>query len=265
MKKRLLTITLAATLLLGVPLTVSAAPKTMPDGQTFDAEFYAKNYPDVKAAIGTDEAALYKHYKDYGKAEGRLPYADAQPATVKTEEGTVDVNYWTDYEELGNGKYLQHPLQYEVLTPGAEIYDTQIIAMAKDLAPTGTEWGDETYYDTVSSVKGRNIAKRGQGCQAFAYWLTDAIYGKTPMVRYENTDANPTALKGFAICQYDIVHYVTSTGEFHCGVVMGADPKTNTLYLAESNVNGKVDWNRSIKTDDSDGNLIARIYRREAK
>ena len=43
---------------------------------------------------------------------------------------------------------------------------------------------------------------------------------------------------------------------------MGGDTATQTLYLAEGNVNGTVDWNRSIKTDDSDGNLIARVYRR---
>ena len=37
----------------------------------FDAEFYAKAYPDVVAVFGDSPEALYKHYQDYGKAEGR--------------------------------------------------------------------------------------------------------------------------------------------------------------------------------------------------
>ncbi|MBO5070692.1 MAG: hypothetical protein J6C37_10075 [Roseburia sp.] len=52
-------------------MSVDAAPKTMPDGTVFDAEYYAETYPDVAAAIGTDETSLYNHYVQYGKAEGR--------------------------------------------------------------------------------------------------------------------------------------------------------------------------------------------------
>ncbi|WP_026489156.1 hypothetical protein [Butyrivibrio sp. XBB1001] len=58
-----------------ISLSALAAPKTMPDGGIFDAEFYAKNNPDVVAALGSNESTLYEHYLNYGKAEGRLPYA----------------------------------------------------------------------------------------------------------------------------------------------------------------------------------------------
>ena len=37
----------------------------------FDSEFYANTYPDVVAAFGNSPEALYKHYCEYGKAEGR--------------------------------------------------------------------------------------------------------------------------------------------------------------------------------------------------
>ncbi|MCR5746383.1 MAG: hypothetical protein K6G03_01590, partial [Lachnospiraceae bacterium] len=40
------------------PINVYAAPKKMPDGTIFDAEFYATAYPDVAAIVGTDETAL---------------------------------------------------------------------------------------------------------------------------------------------------------------------------------------------------------------
>ena len=53
--------------------TVMAAPKTMSDGNVFDAQYYAANNPDVVAAVGSSEAALYHHYLKYGAAEGRLP------------------------------------------------------------------------------------------------------------------------------------------------------------------------------------------------
>lgn len=59
-----------------------AAPKTMPDGGTFDADFYAATYPDVAAAYGNNEAMLYQHYLLCGKAEGRLPYAQGGGAAA---------------------------------------------------------------------------------------------------------------------------------------------------------------------------------------
>ena len=55
-------------------VTALAAPKTMADGGTFDAEYYTAQNPDVVASLGSDEATLYNHYLNFGKAEGRLPY-----------------------------------------------------------------------------------------------------------------------------------------------------------------------------------------------
>jgi hypothetical protein len=41
----------------------------------FEADFYAAEYPDVEAALGTGKAALFEHYLQYGYWEGR--YANA--------------------------------------------------------------------------------------------------------------------------------------------------------------------------------------------
>ena len=38
----------------------------------FDAKYYADTYPDLKAAYGYDENALYQHYMKFGLAEGRV-------------------------------------------------------------------------------------------------------------------------------------------------------------------------------------------------
>ncbi|MCR5503384.1 MAG: hypothetical protein K6F53_10275 [Lachnospiraceae bacterium] len=75
--KTVIAIVIGVATVAGSGLTAFAAPVTMPDGQVFDAEFYAKTYPDVVAVLGTDPATLYKHYQTYGKKEGRLPYAPA--------------------------------------------------------------------------------------------------------------------------------------------------------------------------------------------
>lgn len=48
----------AILLCLTMVLPAQAAKKTMPDGGTFDAEYYAAHNPDVVAAVGTSETAL---------------------------------------------------------------------------------------------------------------------------------------------------------------------------------------------------------------
>ena len=91
MKKKLLfTLLLTIVMTMCFGMTAFASPKTMPDGTVFDAEYYAKTYPDVASAIGTDENALYQHYATMGKAEGRKPIADAQPAETVTSVPHLD-------------------------------------------------------------------------------------------------------------------------------------------------------------------------------
>lgn len=54
-----------------------AIVQKMPDGNIFDADYYRIDNPDVVEEYGSDAAALYKHYLEYGKAEGRKPCFDA--------------------------------------------------------------------------------------------------------------------------------------------------------------------------------------------
>lgn len=69
---------------------IIAAPKQMPDGQIFDAEYYAVNNPDVVKVFGTSESMLYQHYVSYGKKEGRRPYAetDRSGSVLTMPDGT---------------------------------------------------------------------------------------------------------------------------------------------------------------------------------
>lgn len=70
-------------------INVFAAPRTMSDGGIFDPEYYAASNPDVTAALGTDANTLYNHYLQYGKNEGRKPYADYNPAATNPAAATA--------------------------------------------------------------------------------------------------------------------------------------------------------------------------------
>ena len=88
MKKKFTAFGLMILLTLSFSISAFAAPKTMSDGQLFDAEYYAENNPDVVKALGSTEEALYKHYLEHGKEEGRLPYADAPKPASSTKTST---------------------------------------------------------------------------------------------------------------------------------------------------------------------------------
>ena len=80
MKKKFLLAVLMIVLCVGNCMTAFAAPQTMPDGTTFDPTYYGHTNPDVLAAVGITTEALYQHYVQFGKAEGRLP-VDPNPQT----------------------------------------------------------------------------------------------------------------------------------------------------------------------------------------
>ena len=90
MRKRIATL-MALGFAVMSPLTVFAAPETMPDGTVFDAEYYAQQNQDVVAALGTDTNLLYQHYVTCGKNEGRLPCAPtaATGTTMTLADGTL--------------------------------------------------------------------------------------------------------------------------------------------------------------------------------
>lgn len=63
----------ALSLVLTLPFGFSASAAS-----TFDASYYAAQYPDVAAALGTDADALLQHYIQFGASEGRKPSASGQ-------------------------------------------------------------------------------------------------------------------------------------------------------------------------------------------
>lgn len=89
-----LAVLLAAVLMLLAPQTrivALAAPVVMPDGTVFDASFYAAFYPDLQAAYGNDEQALWNHYVVHGRGEGRFPNGAQALASAGSIAGAPDV------------------------------------------------------------------------------------------------------------------------------------------------------------------------------
>lgn len=108
-KKKAAVACVALALVAADGMSVVAAPLMMSDGTVFDAQYYAQNNPDVTAVCGTDTAALFKHYQDYGKAEGRAPAEKgAVPVGVFVEEaqeaGTQAGQAKTEQAKTGQDK-----------------------------------------------------------------------------------------------------------------------------------------------------------------
>lgn len=128
-KRKVLIVMMAISAMFAKGITVCAAPERMSDGTIFDADYYAATYPDVAAAVGTDSGALYQHYVNFGKVEGRSATnpADAEKVAKMQEEvrtltisfagdctlggfkGQGGKNLFRDYYELyGNDYFFQN-------------------------------------------------------------------------------------------------------------------------------------------------------------
>lgn len=82
---------------------------------SFDAEFYAKNNPDVVAACGNSPEALYKHYLNYGKKEGRAQ--NASEAASNPQQQVVTNPTQPSAPTTGSGQY------WETYVPQDNEYD----------------------------------------------------------------------------------------------------------------------------------------------
>lgn len=252
--KKLTALTLTLVTILGSAMTVNAAPKTMPDGQTFDAEFYAKNNPDVVAVLSTDEAALYNHYVTYGKTEGRKPYADVQAMQTKTDSWTIPatalIDYRADHSWLvdakdDDGRYWYSPIMLE----GNEGSIAECLAGAQELYPTGRVFDANHWYHWLGHTKGDGLNRNYAACGGFALLLQDMIYGTTP--------ATVMTGKGTPISLYDIIMLdpAANGGAGHYAFVTGINPENQTVTVAEANVHvqnpdgsvsaGMIYWNRT--------------------
>lgn len=115
MKKRTILLLAAVSAMLASSTTVCAAPERMPDGTIFDVDYYAQTYPDVAMVTGTDSAALYQHYINFGKSEGRSatnPADEAEVRKMQNEVRKLTISFAGDctlggFKGQGGGNLLQ--------------------------------------------------------------------------------------------------------------------------------------------------------------
>jgi len=86
--------------LLSFPICAVAAPKTMADGQLFDAEYYGAIAPGANEFAKGDEFMLYVHYVNIGKPSGLLPYdiemvAGDKSINTSKQNFPLPLNKWT--------------------------------------------------------------------------------------------------------------------------------------------------------------------------
>lgn len=103
MARRITALVLAGVLTFGGTATVSAA--TLRD--VFDAQYYSETYSDLKDTFGTNQTALYKHYKTFGKKEGRTSTALIDVQKYRAAYPDLDAAFGDNWDA-----YVNHYIKY---------------------------------------------------------------------------------------------------------------------------------------------------------
>lgn len=164
MKKVLIIIT-SLVLTLGCSVCVYAAPKTMKNGDIFDAEVYAALYPDVVAVYGTSESKLYSHYQKYGKKEGRIAYIPAPTVPAATPAATPATVAATEQQQVINSllAYLKNPVQNPVTLSRSFFVDTSFSPVSADFESTIVSALRNAGYTLTPSIKVVNGVRAWDG------------------------------------------------------------------------------------------------------
>lgn len=150
---------------LTVPDSAFAAPEVMPDGNVFDADYYAESNPDVVAVFGNDANILYVHYLNFGKAEGRLPYQmQVGVQTVAPQQSdlqTIQAQQAAALQAQQQAAALQAQ-QAAALKAQQQAAAVQAQQQAIELPRISINSGDKVYW----TEKGKSY-HRDPGCRSF--------------------------------------------------------------------------------------------------
>lgn len=108
----------------------------------FDAEFYRNTYPDVEAAFGDDEQALFHHFMMFGLKEGRIGSPILNIAMYRSIYPDLDAVFGDNWD-----LYVQHYFQYGISEGRSngiekETSDTQEGSKAVYVNDNGTSYDD---------------------------------------------------------------------------------------------------------------------------
>lgn len=102
-----------------LPMNVSASETIT--RENFDYVRYADDYLDLKAAFGYDAEALYNHYLNNGRAEGRIAY-------------------YTDGSVIGGESVTENPVETESASEPEPTPKKKVTPQEQALIDAGWEW-----------------------------------------------------------------------------------------------------------------------------
>ncbi|MBE7016522.1 MAG: hypothetical protein E7417_06890 [Ruminococcaceae bacterium] len=153
LKKFLLTFVAVITLSAGMSLTVSAQETV----DSFDYKAYADTYPDLKAVYGYDANALFAHYINFGKAEGRIGnfagVAAASANGVAAATPATSSSFSINTISIGGDTYILPCPVSQFLNNGWVIDKQQSFAYADNGVESRCilKKGNETFYTEAAS------------------------------------------------------------------------------------------------------------------
>jgi hypothetical protein len=153
------------------------------------------------------------------------------------EETGIDVStlYQYDDDDLSDYLYVDGNANDARLTL-EEV--AMVLSGLEQVYPSGTAWTNDTYY----RCNGKGYATGGFGCAAFAYMVSDTLYGTADYHKLSNSDY---------LQPYDVAELY---GGQHTVFVLNIN-NDNTITVAEANVNGVVRWGSVYSFDDVTGVL----------
>lgn len=188
-------VTVAFSIAEGASIVTGPARADQEDIGSFDPIYYAALYPDVAAAVGSDAEALYNHYVSFGQAEGRIPYAGAEPGaavdgaadtaavtpSVPAPSSGVATHSWDEarqlwYQGLPHGyqpdysRYRYTPEQMALLAQKQKEFD--------EGGYVHVGWTEEQVYQRLMELKEKYPEGTRVGhCDAGAGYIYSGLYG----------------------------------------------------------------------------------------
>lgn len=130
----------------------------------FDASYYYNAYPDVAAAYGMDESALFEHFVNFGIYEGRSGCAEYNPQAYKARYADLQEAFGGDmaaycrhYVSFGRAEGRIATADGQAVPAGASVKANRIPVVKS--APEEDETAEKNSTETTSEQSGDDSTK----------------------------------------------------------------------------------------------------------
>lgn len=212
------------------PEDVKAATKAERNAYhaVFDASYYYNTYPDVAAAFGMNEQALFNHYVNYGVKEGRSASAEFNVQAYKQRYADLQeafgnnlASYCSHYINYGRseGRNASADGQTEYMAVSAQTANT-----AAEAAETVQQSSDAAIGTCTTAYKANN--NRAVNVELAAQRINGVVLQPGESFSFSNTILARTAKNGYRKAPIYINKKVGT------GIGGGVCQVSSTLYAA---------------------------------